>query len=69
MKSRWMRELGQVACMEVRRNGYRAWEEKPEGKRKGKRSLVRQRHSQKNNSKMDTGLGKRNLRESERDHL
>ena len=46
---RWMRELGQVACMEVKRKGYRAWEEKPEVKR----PLGRQRHSWKNNIKMD----------------
>jgi hypothetical protein len=33
MKSRWMRELGQVACMEERRYWYRAWAEKCEGER------------------------------------
>jgi len=38
-----MRELGQVACMEERRYGYRAWEVKPEG----------ERHSWENSIKMD----------------
>jgi hypothetical protein len=49
MKSRGVRWAGHVACVGAKRNGYRIWVGRPEGKR----LLGRLRHRWVDNIKMD----------------